>query len=95
MFSGNDGYAEVEIIINTDFTWHIVLEGRVKSTDNLDWADIPNHIKTVASLENLLSVIQSSRICKGCPFEPFEAVVPLDNSQPVFYTKKQRSSSLC
>ena len=29
-FSGNDGYAEVEIIINCDQSWYIVLDGQKK-----------------------------------------------------------------
>lgn len=92
LFSGNDGYAEVEVIINCDKTWLIVLEGKVKCSAKLEWADIPSHLTTVSELEELMSVIQSSHICRGCPFEPFEAIVP-ETNQPIFHTKNKEAAA--
>lgn len=66
-FSGNDGYAEVEIIINSDQSWYIVLEG--KKSDNAkilgEWADIPGVITLVSKLQLLMSTVEKCRICRG------------------------------
>lgn len=92
-FSGNDGYAEVEVIINCDKTWIIILEGKLKCNANLEWADVPIHITSISELQQLLLVIQGAHICKGCPFEPFEGIIPSDNSQPVFFTKNKEAGA--
>jgi len=92
-FSGNDGYAKVEVIINSDLTWFIALEGKVKHTANLEWADASNFITNVSELERLMLVIESCKVCKGCPFEPFEATVSQGITQPIFYTKSKEPAA--
>ena len=76
LFSGNDGYAEVEVIIRSDKTYIIMLEAKPKCSANLEWAGVPMRINSVSDLEQLLSVIQGARICKGCPLEPFKSIIP-------------------
>ena len=92
-FSGNDGYAEVEVIINSDKTWIVMLDGKLKCNANLEWADIPKHINLVSELQQLLLIIQGAHICKGCPFEPFLDIIPSDNSQPIFFMNNNEAGA--
>lgn len=56
-FSGNDGYAKVEIIINSDQSWYIVLDGKKRDNAKIlgEWADIPGVITLVSELQLLMS----------------------------------------
>ena len=69
-FSGNDGYAEVEIIINSDQSWYIVLDGKKRDNAKIlgEWADIPDVITLVSELQLLMSTVENCRICRGCPY---------------------------
>lgn len=66
-FSGNDGYAEVEIIINSDQSWYIVLDGKKRDNAKIlgEWADIPAVITLVSELQLLMSTVENCRICRG------------------------------
>ena len=87
-FSGNDGYAEVEII-NSDQSWYIVLDGKKRDNAKIlgEWEDIPGVITLVSELQLLMSTVENCRICRGCPYENFKDVVPVNGNEPVFHIK--------
>jgi hypothetical protein len=58
-FSGNDGYAEIEVINNSDKTWIIMLEGKLQCNANLEWADIPLQLNLVSELQQTPTVAVS------------------------------------
>ena len=52
-----------------------------------EWADIPGVITLVSELQLLMSTVENCRICRGCPYENFKDVVPVNENEPVFHTK--------
>ena len=66
-----------------------MLEGKLQCNANLEWADIPLQLNLLSELQQLLSVIQGSHICKGCPYEPFYNIISSDSSEPIFLTKNK------
>ena len=88
-FSGYDGYAELEIIINSDQSWYIVLDGKKRDNAKIlgEWADIPGVVTLVSELQLLMSTVENCRTCRGCPYENFKDVVPVNENEPVFHTK--------
>lgn len=95
LFSGNKGYAELEVVINRDQSWCIILDGRIHHNAKLlsDWAEIPDVLTLVSELQLLMSTIENCRICKGCPYENFKDVVPSNEREPVFQSKSEHGAA--
>ena len=47
----------------------------------------PGVITLVSELQLLISTVENCRICRGCPYEHFKDVVPVNENEPVFHIK--------
>ena len=84
-FGLSPGYAEKEIKISKTFDWSLYVEGieRQKSHLNL-LKEVPDSVISVASLAELLKLIDECRICDGCGNIEQFAEVLLDGGNSIF-----------